>query len=104
MAKEDRTMANGNGGSFISGFLIGGLVGAIVGIMLAPKSGSETRAELIEQSEALRLRGEELAARVRERVGPAVDSVRDRVQPVTSQMTRSGRSSAEDAGEGETVS
>ena len=97
-------MANGNGGSFISGFVIGGLVGAVVGIMLAPKSGSETRTELLEQSEALRLRGEELAARVRERVGPAVDSVRERMQPVASQITRSGRGSSEAAGEGETVS
>ncbi len=97
-------MANGNGGSFISGFLIGGLVGAIVGILLAPKSGSETRADLLEQSEALRLRGEELAARVRERVGPAVDSVRERVQPVASQISRSGRGSADAAEEGETVS
>ena len=48
-------MANGNGNSFITGFLIGGVVGAVVGIMLAPKSGSETRAELLEQSEALRV-------------------------------------------------
>ena len=97
-------MANGNGSSFITGFLIGGVVGAVVGIMLAPKSGSETRADLLEQSEALRVRGEELAARVRERVGPAVDSVRERVQPVAGQITRSGRGSAEAAGEGETVS
>ena len=89
-------MANGNGNSFISGFLIGGLVGAVVGVMLAPKSGSETRAELIEQSEALRVRGEELAARVRERVGPAVETVRERVQQ--------GRGNAGAAGEGETVS
>ena len=94
----------GNGNSFISGFLIGGLVGAIVGILLAPKSGSETRSDLIEQSEALRLRGEELAAKVRERVGPAVDSVRDRVQPGARQIARAGRGSSDSAGEGETVS
>ena len=97
-------MANGNGSSFISGFVIGGLVGAVVGILLAPKSGSETRSDLIEQSEALRLRGEELAAKVRERVGPAVDSVRERVQPVAGQITRSSRGPSEAAGEGETVS
>ena len=96
-------MANGNGNSFISGFLIGGLVGAVGGIMLAPKSGSETRAELLEQSEALRVRGEELAARVRERVGPTVDSVRERVQPVASQITRSGKGSSDAATEGETA-
>ena len=90
-------MGNDSGSSFISGFLIGGLVGAVVGIMLAPKSGAETRAELLEQSEALRVRGEEMAARVRERVGPTVDSVRERVQPVASQITRSGKGSSDEA-------
>jgi gas vesicle protein len=102
-------MANGDSGSsFISGFIIGGIVGAVVGIMLAPKAGSETRTDLFEQSEALRARAEELAARVRERVGPTVDSVRERVQPVVAeQAARVRRSStpaetdgSESAGEG----
>ena len=70
-----------SGSSFITGFLVGGIVGAVVGILLAPKPGSETRAELLVQSEALRERAEELAARVRERVGPAVEGVRGRVGP-----------------------
>ena len=82
-------MANGDGGSsFISGFLIGGVVGAVVGIMLAPKSGADTRSDLMEHSEALRIRAEDLAARVRERVGPVGESVRDRIQPVTEQVAR----------------
>ena len=80
-------MANGeNGGSFITGFVLGGIVGAVVGIMLAPKSGAETRADLLEQSEALRARAEELAANVRERVGPTVETVRERVAPVAEQV------------------
>ena len=70
-----------SGGSFIAGFLLGGIVGTLVGILLAPKPGSETRADLLVQSEALRERAEELAARVRERVGPAVEGVRERVGP-----------------------
>jgi gas vesicle protein len=95
-------MANGDsGGSFITGFVVGGIVGAIVGIMLAPKSGSETRTDLLEQSEALRARAEELAARVRERVGPTVDSMRERVSPVAEQVSarvRRGAASAETDG------
>lgn len=36
---------------FLAGFIIGGAVGAIAGILLAPKSGAETR-EMIKNSTA----------------------------------------------------
>jgi len=75
-------MADNDGsGSFITGFLFGGIIGFVAGVLLAPKAGSETRADLMEQSEALRLRAEELGAKVRERVGPTVDVMRERVAP-----------------------
>jgi gas vesicle protein len=73
--------SNDDGASFVMGFLVGGIVGAIAGILMAPKTGSETRATIIEQSETLRDRAEELAARVRERAGPTVDNVRERMAP-----------------------
>ena len=53
---------NDDGGNFIAGFLFGGIVGVIVGILLAPKAGVETRAELSGQSEVWRDRAEEIAA------------------------------------------
>ena len=75
-------MASDDGGSsFITGFMLGGIVGVVVGILIAPKSGSETRAGLLEQSDALRAKAEELGARIGERVGPTVDVVRERVGP-----------------------
>ena len=70
-----------NGVSLVTGLVLGGVIGTIVGILLAPKRGSETRAGLIEQSETLRARAEELAAQMRERVGPTVESVRQRIRP-----------------------
>jgi gas vesicle protein len=63
------------------GLLLGGVLGAVVGILIAPKPGSETRAELAERSEVWRLRAEELAATLRERVGPAVEGMRERMAP-----------------------
>ena len=36
-------------GKFIAGFVIGGVVGAVAGILLAPRSGEETR-EMIKES------------------------------------------------------
>ena len=86
-AKESKKMANNDdGGTFMVGFLLGGIIGTIVGILLAPKAGSDTRAELAGQSEIWRDRAEEIAARVRERVGPAIEGVRERVVPAVDIM------------------
>ena len=72
---------NGNGGGgFVLGLFVGGTIGALLGLLLAPRSGSETRAELREIGETWRTRADEMAADVRGygRVGPAVDSLRER--------------------------
>ena len=80
---------NNSGGGFLTGLLIGGIIGALVGILLAPKSGSETRAELIKKGEVWRSKADEMAADLRNRgmnrvgemsqhFGPAVDSLRSR--------------------------
>ncbi|MFN2303427.1 MAG: YtxH domain-containing protein [Anaerolineales bacterium] len=42
-------MSDNNGsdfGSFLAGFVIGGLVGGAVALVLAPKSGAETRSQI----------------------------------------------------------
>ena len=82
-------MAKNDGGGFVLGLFIGGVIGAMAGLLLAPKSGSETRAELADMGEAWRARADEIAAEmmsrhampdfsnVGERVGPAVDAVRE---------------------------
>ena len=72
---------NDNGSSFSFGFILGGIIGVLVGILIAPRSGSETRTDLADRSEAWRSRAEEMAARVRERVGPTVESAKDRMAP-----------------------
>ncbi len=40
-------------GAFLAGFVIGGLVGAATAIILAPQSGSETRAQISTKSNEL---------------------------------------------------
>ena len=72
---------NDNGGSFMTGFLMGGIVGAVIGLLLAPKSGSQTRADLMDQSETWRIRAEEIAARVREGVAPVIEGMRESGTP-----------------------
>lgn len=39
------------GDGFFKGFVIGGIIGAVAGILLAPKSGRETREDLGEEAE-----------------------------------------------------
>ena len=107
-------MANkDSGGSFALGLIVGGIAGALAALLLAPKKGSETRSDLLERSQAMRSRAEELAAlartqaqdraavgvaTARERVGPAFEGVRERVTPVVEQVSaRISRNNGEDA-------
>ncbi len=72
---------NDSGMAFISGFLLGGLVGAAVGVLLAPKSGAETRAGIAEHSDALRNRAEDLAGQIGHNISPTIDNLRHQVAP-----------------------
>ena len=49
------------GDGFFKGFVIGGIIGAVAGILLAPKSGRETREDLGEEA------GEDLMEEVYQR-------------------------------------
>jgi len=40
-------------GKFFAGFIIGGCVGGVIGVLLAPRSGEETRQMLAENSSEL---------------------------------------------------
>ena len=86
---------NDNGGSFALGLLVGGIIGALIGMLLAPKPGSETRAEIWERSETLRSRADEAAASLRERVGPAADGVSSRFGPAVESVREAGASAIE---------
>ena len=69
-----REMAdNDSGWSFMTGFLLGAIAGGIAGIVMAPKPGTETRANLVERGETWRTKAEEAAANFKDIVGPAVD-------------------------------
>ena len=106
-------MANKNGGGgFILGFLVGGIIGGLIGLLLAPKPGAQTRAELMEMGDAWRTRADEIAAQmaaemrsrgvpemsaVGERVGPAVDTLRERGSTTLDAAREAGTSAVESA-------
>ena len=66
----DKDGRKGSGGLLI-GLLIGGAIGFAAGMMLAPKSGEETRALLAERGNEWRDKAEELAAATKERLSSA---------------------------------
>ena len=65
-------MASNDGGGFFVGLLVGGAAGFLAGILMAPRSGEETRAILAEKSGAWWDKAGELSAVTRERLGQAM--------------------------------
>ena len=78
-------MANDNGG-FTTGLLVGGILGTIIGIMIAPKSGSQTRSQLLDRSESFRDRAESISSAVVESVSPTVDHISEKLAPTVDKV------------------
>ncbi len=98
-------MSDKNGGGFLTGLLIGGIIGGLVGLLLAPKSGAETRAELLKKGEAWRSQADVMAADMRnrgmarveevgQRFGPAVDSLKERSSATLESARETGSEAA----------
>ena len=66
-------MAHGGGPGFGTGLILGATIGALAGLLLAPKPGEETRAEMLERTAGLRGRAKELAVEAEERVREALE-------------------------------
>lgn len=66
---------SGDFGAFLAGFVIGSLVGAAVALILAPRSGSEIRSQLMERGEELRSRAREYGGEYFTQTGNRVDNV-----------------------------
>ncbi|MFH1559862.1 MAG: YtxH domain-containing protein [Chloroflexota bacterium] len=73
-------MASDNSGSgFGTGLILGGIIGALAGLLLAPRLGEETRAQVMERTAELRHVAEELTAEARERLREAIEEGRTMV-------------------------
>ena len=72
---------NDSGMAFVSGFLLGGLVGAAIGLLLAPKSGAETRAGIAEHSDEWKHWAEDIAGQISHNISPAIENLRHQVAP-----------------------
>ncbi len=81
-------MANGsNDTGFIAGLIVGGLIGFATGIMLAPKSGEETRAQLWDSTGDVRERLDEVIETAQVRL----DDMRDEASRISSRAREAVR-------------
>ena len=69
MSKEESKESGG----FFSGMLIGGIAGFVAGMVLAPKSGDETRNLFSERGQEWRDKADDFFAAARERMFAASD-------------------------------
>ena len=65
-----------SGPGFGTGLVLGGIIGALAGLLLAPRSGEETRAQVKVSTAGLRQKAEELTAEAKERVREALEEGR----------------------------
>ena len=72
-------MANGSGDSFLAGVILGGIAGFAVGVLLAPKSGSEMRADLLDRTDSAR-------EQIWDRTGSAREQFMERTSTAREQM------------------
>ncbi len=66
-------------GKFVCGFVIGGIVGAVAGVLLAPRSGEETR-EMIKES----------SQKAYDKAASTVKEIQEKAETITNDMARKG--------------
>ena len=62
-------------GKFLAGFLVGGAIGAVAGILLAPKSGEETREMIAKTSSEIYGKTEDSLKEIKEKAEVVVDDL-----------------------------
>ena len=60
---------------FLAGFIVGGAIGAIAGILLAPKSGEETRAMLADGAKEAMKRADETVKEIQSKADDVVSDM-----------------------------
>jgi gas vesicle protein len=83
----------GKRGPSNKGLIIGGLIGATAGILMAPRPGSETRRNLMEQTRDLKARTDRLANEVKEKAGPQIERAREQASSMAEDAKQRMRSS-----------
>ncbi len=71
---------NNSGVEFLAGLFFGSMLGVVIGLLLAPQSGEETRAQLVDRGIELRGELEKRAGDLQQKVPGFVEEQRTRVE------------------------
>jgi gas vesicle protein len=71
-----------NGGGVVIALFVGLAVGAILGVLFAPKSGKETRNDLMDKGERLMEMGKESVSDVVEKTKDFVESGKQKIEEI----------------------
>ena len=78
---------------FLAGFIVGGAIGAIAGILLAPKSGEETRAMLADSAKEAMEKANETVKEIQSKADDVVsdlqkkgDEIKEKLQGLINQQ------------------
>lgn len=88
---------------FLAGFIVGGAIGAVAGVLLAPRSGEETRKMLKDTADDMARRADETAKQIKVKADDAVsdlqkkgDEIKEKLQDL---ITKQKESKAENTEE-----
>ncbi len=73
-------------GKFIAGFVVGGAIGAIAGILLAPKSGEETRQQLSKTAKDMIQKADETAKQIQSKADDAVTELQKKGEEIKTKI------------------
>ncbi len=71
---------------FLAGFIVGGAIGAIAGILLAPKSGEETRQILADTAQDMAKRADETAKQIQVKADDVVSDLQKRGEEIKEKL------------------
>ncbi len=75
-------------GKFLTGFIIGGAIGAIAGVLLAPKSGEETRAQLSKTAKETAKRTKETVEEIQNKADDVVSDLQKKGEEIKGQLEK----------------
>ena len=73
-------------GKFFAGFIVGGALGAIAGILLAPKSGEETRALLADGAKDAMKRADETVKQIQSKADDVVSDMQKKGEEIKEKL------------------
>jgi len=87
---------------FLAGFIVGGAIGAIAGILLAPKSGEETREMICETTRDALKRADETVKEIQAKADDVVsdmqkkgEEIKEKLQNLINQQKTEGESAVQ---------